>query len=72
MGVEQLFNQLIRPKLRNLVPDIYKDISYVLDDDGYSTADYQDLTRKRFVKVWEILVDGYKVLLSYFITAVGH
>lgn len=64
VGVEQLFNQLIRPKLRNLVPDIYKDISYVLDDDGYSTADYQDLTRKRFVKVWESLVDGYKDTFS--------
>ncbi|KAF8964638.1 COG4 transport protein-domain-containing protein [Flammula alnicola] len=63
-GIEQLFNQLLRPKLRNFIPDIYKDITYVLDEDGYSTADYQDLARKRFVKAWETLVDGYKDTFS--------
>lgn len=51
----------MRPKLRNLIGDVYKDASYVLDDDGYSVAEYQDLVRKRFVKAWEGLVDGYKV-----------
>lgn len=59
--MEQLFNQLMRPKLRNLITDVYKDVSYVLDDDSYSAAEYQDLVRKRFVKAWEGLVDGYKV-----------
>ena len=60
-GVEQLFNQLLRPKLRTFIPDIYKDVSYVLDDDGYSAAELQDTVRKRFVKAWEALIDGYKV-----------
>ncbi|KAJ6611757.1 COG4 transport protein-domain-containing protein [Mycena sp. CBHHK59/15] len=59
-GVEQLFNQLMRPKLRNLISDVYKDVSYVLDDDSYSAAEFQDVVRKRFVKAWEGLVDGYK------------
>ncbi|KAJ7752135.1 COG4 transport protein-domain-containing protein [Mycena metata] len=59
-GVDQLFNQLMRPKLRNLITDVYKDVSYVLDDDSYSTAEYNDVVRKRFVKAWEGLVDGYK------------
>ncbi|KAJ7940910.1 COG4 transport protein-domain-containing protein [Mycena leptocephala] len=59
-GVEQLFNQLMRPKLRNLIGDVYKDVSYVLDDDSYSAAEYQDVVRKRFIKAWEGLVDGYK------------
>ncbi|KAJ7135036.1 COG4 transport protein-domain-containing protein [Mycena crocata] len=59
-GVEQLFNQLMRPKLRNLITDVYKDVSYILDDDSYSAAEYQDIVRKRFVKAWEGLVDGYK------------
>jgi len=58
--VEQLFNQLMRPKLRNLITDVYKDVSYVLDDDSYSAAEYQDVVRKRFIKAWEGLVDGYK------------
>ncbi|KAK0197415.1 COG4 transport protein-domain-containing protein [Armillaria mellea] len=61
VGLEQLFNQLLRPKLRNLVPEIYKDISYVLDDDSYTAAEYQNVVRKRFIKTWETCMDGYKV-----------
>lgn len=60
-GIEQLFNQLLRPKLRTLITDIYKDVSYVLDDDSYAVAEYNDVVRKRFVKAWEGLIDGYKV-----------
>jgi conserved oligomeric Golgi complex subunit 4 len=63
-GIEQLFNQLMRPKLRTLISDVYKDVSYVLDDDSYTVAEYQDVVRKRFVKAWESLVDGYKVSFS--------
>ncbi|KAL4246511.1 Conserved oligomeric Golgi complex subunit 4 [Abortiporus biennis] len=59
-GIEQLFNQLLRPKLRTLITDIYKDVSYVLDDDSYAVAEYNDVVRKRFVKAWEGLIDGYK------------
>lgn len=60
-GVEQLFNQLLRPKLRTFIADIYKDVSYVLDDDSYAAVELQDVVRKRFVKAWEALIDGYKV-----------
>jgi len=59
-GIEQLFNQLMRPKLRTLIVDVYKDVSYILDDDSYSAAEYQDVVRKRFIKSWESLADGYK------------
>lgn len=59
-GVEQLFNQLLRPKLRMLLADVYKDVSYVLDEEAYAAAEYQDVIRKRFIKAWEGLVDGYK------------
>ncbi|KAG1903982.1 COG4-domain-containing protein [Suillus fuscotomentosus] len=59
-GVEQLFNQLMRPKLRTLIPDVFKDVSYVLDEDSYNAAEQYDVVRKRFVKTWEGLVDGYK------------
>ena len=60
-GVEQLFNQLMRPKLRTFITDVYKDVSYVLDEDAYAVAEYNDVVRKRFIKAWEGLVDGYKV-----------
>lgn len=43
------------------IPDVYKDVSYVLDDDGYAAAELNDVVRKRFVKAWEGLVEGYKV-----------
>ncbi|KAI0290488.1 COG4-domain-containing protein [Russula brevipes] len=64
VGVEQLFNQLLRPKLRTLLADVYKDVSYVLDDDAYATAEYQDIVRKRFIKAWEGLAEGYKDTLT--------
>ncbi|KAL9714885.1 Golgi transport complex subunit 4 [Leucoagaricus gongylophorus] len=59
-GIEQQFNQLLRPKLRNFIPDVYNNVSYQLDEESYSTSEYQDTVRKRFVKTWEGLVDGYK------------
>lgn len=54
----------MRPKLRTLITDVYKDVSYVLDDDSYSSAEYQDVVRKRFIKSWESLADGYKVCID--------
>jgi hypothetical protein len=44
-----------------LLADVYKDVSYVLDDDAYATAEYQDVVRKRFIKAWGGLAEGYKV-----------
>jgi hypothetical protein len=66
VGIEQLFNQLMRPKLRNLITEVWKDVSYVLDDDAYSAAEYQDVPRKRFIKVWEGLMESYKVSFVLF------
>lgn len=43
------------------IPDVYKDVSYVLDDDSYAIAEMNDIVRKRFIKAWEGLVEGYKV-----------
>ncbi|KAI5454395.1 Golgi transport complex subunit 4, variant 2 [Naganishia albida] len=63
-GLDQLFNQLTRPGLRSLLEDVYKGISYMLDDDGYAEAEEEDLVRKRFVANWAPLVDGYKDTLT--------
>ncbi|KAF5365620.1 hypothetical protein D9758_003147 [Tetrapyrgos nigripes] len=60
VGIELLFNQLIRPRLRTFLAEVYKEVSYVLDEDSYATAEYQDLVRKRFIKIWEGLVEEYK------------
>ncbi|KAF5324851.1 hypothetical protein D9611_004444 [Ephemerocybe angulata] len=63
-GIEQLFNQLMRPRLRTFITDCYKDVSYVLSEDGYASAEYADVVRKRFVKSWEGIMDGYKDIFS--------
>lgn len=65
-GVEQLFNQLTRPRLRSLVIDVYKEITYMLDEESYAAAESQDLVLKRFIRLWSALMDGFKVgLLVY-------
>jgi hypothetical protein len=49
------------------MPDVYKDVSYTLDDDEYSAVEYQDMVRKRFVKSWENIVDVYRVRYLIFL-----
>ena len=58
--MEQIFNQLIRPRLRQFIPDLFKDLSYVLTEDSYSSND--DIFMRRFVKGWEVQMDGFKVV----------
>jgi hypothetical protein len=59
-GMEQLFNQLTRPRLRPLLDECYRDISYLLDEDSFADAEEQDIVRHRFSRSWEGVVDGYK------------
>ncbi|KAK4683669.1 conserved oligomeric Golgi complex subunit 4, partial [Tremellales sp. Uapishka_1] len=59
-GLEQLFNQLTRPRLRSLLDDCYKDVTYLLDEDSYAEAEELDLLRKRFIRGWEALIEGYR------------
>lgn len=60
-SLDHLFNQLVRPKLRPLLSEVYKDVSYKLDEDAYSEAEYRDDVRKRFVKGWDALMSAYRV-----------
>lgn len=55
----------MRPKLRTFISDVYKDVTYMLDEDTYAVADYNDVIRKRFIKAWEGLIDGYKVCVMH-------
>jgi hypothetical protein len=43
--------------------DIYRDVSYNLDEDTFAEAEDLDIVRKRFIRAWEQLVDGYRVCL---------
>jgi hypothetical protein len=46
--------------------DIYRDVSYNLDEDTFAEAEDLDIVRKRFIRAWEQLVDGYRVCLLPF------
>ncbi|ORX36086.1 COG4 transport protein-domain-containing protein [Kockovaella imperatae] len=59
-GLEQLFNQLTRPRLRGILDDCYRDVSYHLDEDAFAAAEEDQFVRKRFTRAWEGLMDGYK------------
>lgn len=64
-GLDHLFNQLVRPRLRPLLADVYRDISYVLNEESYAEADYRDDVRKRFIMAWENLLSSkYRVCSS--------
>jgi hypothetical protein len=63
VGLDQLFNQLTKPRLRGLLEDCYRDVTYELDEDGFALSEEDDLVRKRFVRGWEGMIDGYKVSL---------
>lgn len=63
-GTDQLFNQLIRPRLRTFLMDTYKDVSYALDDEGYSASEQQNIVRKRFIKNWEDIMQGLKETMA--------
>jgi hypothetical protein len=59
--VENIFKQLMLPKLRSFISEVYRDISYSLDENGYQSSGYQDLVRKRFVRNWDQFIEVYKV-----------
>ncbi|KDN37424.1 hypothetical protein RSAG8_10159, partial [Rhizoctonia solani AG-8 WAC10335] len=63
-GIDNLFSQLVKPRLRSLIPDVYRDVTYVLDESSYSAAEHDDAVRKRFVKGWGEVVASYKDTLT--------
>lgn len=66
-----MFNQLTKPRLRGLLDDCYRDVDYDLDEDAFAMAEEDDLVRKRFIRAWEGLVDGYKVGLRHLALSCG-
>lgn len=47
-----------------MLDDCFKDVKYDLDEDSFAISEEDDLFRKRFIRSWESLVDGYKVCLT--------
>jgi hypothetical protein len=64
-GIEQLFAQLVRPRLRTFIPDVYRDVSYVAADTGGRGVDEDGgVVRGRFVRGLDILLDGFRGTLT--------
>ena len=59
--MENIFKQLMLPKLRSFISEVYRDVSYILDENGYQSSGYQDLVRKRFVRNWDQFIEVYRV-----------
>ncbi|KAJ3413956.1 Golgi transport complex subunit 4 [Chytridiales sp. JEL 0842] len=62
--VENVFNQTIKPRLRPLMQDCYKDIRYILTEDEYNEQDVQDLVAKRFINSFGKLIAPYKKIFT--------
>ena len=58
--IEHLFTQLTAGRLRGLLLETYRDVSYVLDDEAYSDAESRDLVRRRFVKAWDLVFHHFR------------
>ncbi|CAO1620244.1 unnamed protein product [Parajaminaea phylloscopi] len=55
--MELLFNQVTRPRLRLLLSEAFRDMSYALSSDAdFADAEYYDVVRRRFVKGWDAVV----------------
>lgn len=40
---------------------MYKEVTYMLDNESYDVTESQDLVLKRFIRLWSTLMDGFKV-----------
>lgn len=63
-GLDALFANVLRPRLRQLLDETYKDVRYVLDEDEFAEAEERDVVRRRFVRAWSALTEEYKAYLS--------
>jgi hypothetical protein len=63
-GLEQLFLQTLKPRIRPLYQEAYRDVKYVLDEDEYNEADSNDLFVRRFTQGFSKLIDIYRRTLT--------
>ncbi|CAG8665219.1 5938_t:CDS:10 [Ambispora leptoticha] len=63
-GLEQLFKQLVKPRIRPILQEAYKDIKYVLNEDEYHDQESNDNFAKRFVNGFDSLLHIYKMTLT--------
>ncbi|GBC08772.1 hypothetical protein RclHR1_08370009 [Rhizophagus clarus] len=63
-GLNELFTQMIKPRIRPILQEAYKDIKYVLDEDEYHEQEADDNFAKRFVTGFDNLVKVYQATFT--------
>ncbi|CAI2173654.1 2334_t:CDS:10 [Funneliformis geosporum] len=63
-GLEQLFTQMVKPRIRPILQEAYKDIKYVLDEDEYHEQEANDNFTKRFVAGFDNLIKIYQITFT--------
>lgn len=62
--MELLFSQLTKPRLRQVLVEAYKDVTYLLDDDAFAEAEAHDIFVRRFLRGWDIVLAGFKDMFN--------
>ncbi|KAI7897429.1 COG4 transport protein-domain-containing protein [Mucor mucedo] len=63
-GLEQLLNQILKPRIRPLFQDAYREVKYVLEEEEYNEADIEERFVKRFRRGFEHLIQIYQRTLT--------
>ncbi|KAG0227489.1 Golgi transport complex subunit 4 [Actinomortierella wolfii] len=63
-GMEQLFNQTLKPRLRPLLQDSYKNIKYVVTEEEYAEQEASNNFVNRFMSGFEALIEPLKSSLT--------
>ncbi|KAG0371338.1 Golgi transport complex subunit 4 [Mortierella sp. AD032] len=63
-GIEELYERTLKPRLRPLLQDSYKDIKYVVTDEEYAEQEALNSFVNRFMSGLDSLVDAFKSTLT--------
>ncbi|KAI8073145.1 COG4 transport protein-domain-containing protein [Gongronella butleri] len=63
-GMEQLLGQILKPRLRPLFQEAYRDVKYVLEEEEYNEAELDELFVKRFQHGFDGMVQLYRKTLT--------
>ncbi|KAG0327438.1 Golgi transport complex subunit 4 [Dissophora globulifera] len=64
LGIEELFERTLRPRLRPLLQDSYKEIKYVVTDEEYAEQEALNSFVHRFMSGFDNLIELFKSTLT--------
>ncbi|KAG0365226.1 Golgi transport complex subunit 4 [Gamsiella multidivaricata] len=64
LGIEELFERTLKPRLRPLLQDSYKEIKYVVTDEEYAEQEALNSFVHRFMSGFDTLIEPFKLTLT--------